>query len=292
MGGGTPLAGATQPPATQGTPLAGVRPPAGAETSPITTVAQQPIATTGQPTQVASLPDRAFIEREVEEVLAGFQCSGLSATLSDDLRVMVTGYLGGDDDLPRLLNALSSVNGVRGVIESTSIRPWPFCAAIGVLEAQAAIVPGRGGGGPLVQPNNPSLIYQEGDSLVINATAAKTFDGYLYIDFIDKEGNVYHLFPTDRRTDNFRSAGTEVVVGGGPDGYPGDPHLVINPPYGTDMIVAISTPVPLFDEQRPFAESASVYLQELSEGLTALERRGFETPAAGNYVFITSRPAG
>ena len=73
---------------------------------------------------------------------------------------------------------------------------------------------------------------------------------------------------------------------------PGDPNLVINPPYGTDMIVAISTPAQLFSEPRPFAEPASAYLQALSQGLTALERRGFATPAAGSYVFITSRPRG
>ena len=107
---------------------------------------------------------------------------------------MVTGYLSADEDLRRLLNALSSVNGVRGVIESTNIRPWPFCAAIGVLEAQATLAPGQPGR-PLIEPNNPSLVYQQNDSLVINATASALFDGYLYIDFIDKEGNVYHLYP-------------------------------------------------------------------------------------------------
>jgi hypothetical protein len=251
----------------------------------------QPVVPAEQPTQIANLPSRALIEVEVNEVLSGFQCSGLSASLTDDLRVMVTGYLSADDDLRRLLNALSSVNGVRGVIESTNIRPWPFCAAIGVLEAQAALAPGQPGR-PVIRPNKPSLVYQQNDSLVINATASALFDGYLYVDFIDKEGNVYHLFPTDSRPENRVSPGGMIVVGGGPGGFPGDPHLVINPPFGTDMILAISTPVRLFDQPRPFAEPASAYLQALSDGLSALQRRGFETPAAGSYVFITSRPQG
>ncbi len=287
LGGGSALGGGQ--PASQ---------PASVQTTTTTTPTEigstttQPIEQTAtSPVQVASLPDRVLIESEVDEVLGGFECSRLSATLTDDLRVMVTGYLSGDDDLRQLLNALSSVNGVRGVIESTSIRPWPFCAAIGVLEAQAGIEPGQGRA-PLIQPNKESLIYQQNDSLVIRATAADQIDGYLYVSFIDKEGNVYHLFPTDRRPNNRVSRGGMVVVGGGPDGFPGDPNLVINPPYGTDMIVAISTPVELFSEPRPFAEPASAYLQALSESLSALRRRGFATPAAGSYIFITSRPQG
>ncbi len=282
IGNGSPLTGGTQPFTT---------PPSPVVTPPSVIPDPQPVVPATTPTQLANIPNRALIEREVDEVLSGFECSGLSATLSDDLRVMVTGYLSADDDLRRLLNALSSVNGIRGVLESTNIRPWPFCAAIGVLEAQATLAPGQPGR-PLIRPNNPSLVYQQNDSLVINATATALFDGYLYVDFIDKEGNVYHLFPTDRRTDNFQSAGRQVVVGGGPGGNPGDPNLVINPPYGTDMIVAISTPAQLFSQPRPFAEPASAYLQALSEGLTALQRRGFATPAAGSYVFITSRPRG
>ncbi len=294
--GGTAAVGSTSP-------LGGAR-PAASSTTPLASPAQpaaNPPVTTNAPltaqqaeapaVQLANVPNRVLIENEVNEVLAGFQCSGLSATLTDDLRVMVSGYLAGDDDQRRLLNALSSVNGIRGVIESTSIRPWPFCAAMGVLEAQAGVGSGRGGS-PLIRPNNDSLVYQQNDSLVIRATATDQFEGYLYVDFIDKEGNVYHLFPTDRRPDNRVSPGGMVVVGGGPGGYPGDPNLVINPPFGTDMIVAISTPVRLFSEPRPFAESASSYLQALSEGLTALARRGFATPAAGSYVFITSRPQG
>jgi len=48
----------------------------------------------------------------------------------------------------------------------------------------------------------------------------------------------------------------------------------------------------LFGVSRPFAEPASTYLQDLSEALTSLERRGFANPASGSYVFITSRPRG
>ena len=292
-GGGTTALGSQRP---TGGALGGGQQTSPAPQTPVAETQAAPVptaspATSESPVQVASLPDRVLIENEVNEVLGGFQCSGLSATLTDDLRVMVTGYLAGDDDLRQMLNALSSVNGVRGVIESTSIRPWPFCAAIGVLEAQAGIGQGRGHG-PIIRPNNDSLIYQQNDSLVIRATAASEFEGYLYVDFIDKEGNVYHLFPTDIRPENRVSAGGMIVVGGGPGGFPGDPHLVINPPFGTDMILAISTPVRLFDEPRPFTEPASTYLQALSDGLSALQRRGFETPAAGSYVFITSRPQG
>ncbi|NNG02993.1 MAG: protein kinase [Inquilinus sp.] len=258
----------------------------------------QPATGTGMPPlpaapgdQVASLPDRAFIDREVGEILSGFECANLSATLTDDLQIMVTGYLSADADLQRLVRALSSVQGIRGVIESASIRPWPFCAAIGVLEAQASLAPGQPGR-PGIQPNNPSLVYEQGDLLIVTASATRLYDGYLYVDFIDKEGNVYHLFPTETRRDNRSIAGQEVLVGGGPGGFPGDLKLEINPPYGTDMLVAISAPTPLFAGPRRFDEKASPYLQVLSERLTAIEREGHANPPIANYLFINSRPRG
>ena len=49
---------------------------------------------------------------------------------------------------------------------------------------------------------------------------------------------------------------------------------------------------PLTSFVLPGGGPASAYLQALSDGLSALQRRGFETPAAGSYVFITSRPQG
>ena len=122
---------------------------------------------------------------------------------------------------------------------------------------------------------------------MIRATSSRLYDGYLYIDFIDKQGSVYHLFPTTQRPDNSVFAGQEITVGGGPGGNPGELALTISPPFGTDMIIAISSPEPLFPEPREFEEPASTYLQVLSEALTAVSG-GSEQPVA-SYVFITSR---
>ena len=226
------------------------------------------------------------IRGRIATVTNQFQCAGLAGTLGVDRDISVSGFVSSDADLVRLVADLSAIAGVADVSHAVSVRPWPFCAAISVLDTQAGLEPGQPGK-PAIRPNNPSLIYFEGNNLVVRATATQLYDGYLYIDFIDKEGNVYHLFPTDSRPENRVSPGGMIVVGGGSGGFPGDPHLVINPPFGTDMIVAVSSPTPLFSEVLPFEEPASTYLQSLSEALAAATGPG-RNPVA-SYVFITSR---
>ncbi len=231
-------------------------------------------------------PDPVFMREEIAKVIAQFQCSGLSATLNDNLDVVVTGFVSDETDLGRLVIGLSAVPGVEQVFEAVSIRPWPYCAAINVLDTQAGLEPGVPGK-PAIRPNNADLVYYEGDNLVVRATATQMYDGYLYVDLIDKEGNVYHLFPSNRRSDNKVFAGQEITVGGGPAGHPADVVLPIGQPFGTDMIVAMSSPVPLYAEARPFQEPASEFLQTLSSALTDVTDSGHDPVAS--YVFITSR---
>ncbi len=229
----------------------------------------------------------ALIRAQIASIIRQFQCAGLSAALNEGLEIGVTGFVSSDEDFARLVPALSAIPGVKRVDEAVSVRPWPFCAAISVLETQAGLEPGLPGR-PAIRPNNPSLVYFKGDPLVIQASATQLYDGNLYVDFIDKQGSVYHLFPNDKRPDNSVFAGQDITVGGGPGGHLGDPPLVINPPFGADMIVALSTPRPLFVEARPFDEPASAYLQALSEALTKFAGQP-DAPVA-SYVFITSRP--
>ena len=226
------------------------------------------------------------IRAGIETVTSQFQCAGLAGTLGDNRDVTVSGFVSSDADVSKLVAELSAIPGVRRVNPAVTVRPWPFCAAISVVETQAGLEPGLPGK-PAIRPNNPSLIYFEGNNLVIRATSTRLYDGYLYIDFIDKQGSVYHLFPTGQRSDNSVFAGQEITVGGGPGGNPGELALSISRPFGTDMIVAISSPEPLFAEPREFEEPASSYLQVLSEALTAVSG-GEERPVA-SYVFITSR---
>ncbi len=226
------------------------------------------------------------IRAGIETVTSQFQCAGLAGTLGDNREVTVSGFVSSDVDVSKLVAELSAIAGVRRVNSAVTVRPWPFCAAISVVETQAGLEPGQPGR-PAIRPNNPSLIYFEGNNLVVRATSTRLYDGYLYIDFIDKQGSVYHLFPTRQRADNSVFGGQEITVGGGPGGNPGELALSISPPFGTDMIVAISSPQPLFDGPRDFEEPASSYLQTLSAALTAASG-GADKPVA-SYVFITSR---
>ncbi|MEE8271015.1 MAG: serine/threonine-protein kinase [Alphaproteobacteria bacterium] len=226
-------------------------------------------------------PDRPAIGDAIDRALSGFICASLTATLTEALDVSVAGFVSSADDIRRLRSKLMAVDGVAGVTDLPDVRPWPFCQAIGVIETQAGLDAGQSGK-PIIEPNNPSLVYSEGESLLVSVAATTLYDGYLYVDFIDKLGDIDHLLPSSDRGDNHLAAGEAVRLGGA--------KYVIRPPFGTDMIVAIATPTPLFAEPRPDTEPASAYLQALSEALTVVANQRLAQPAIGSYVFIISRP--
>jgi serine/threonine-protein kinase len=106
------------------------------------------------------------------------------------------------------------------------------------------------------------------------------FRGILRVDYLDREGNVQHLWPqvadpTQHLTgDRARRLEPGEVLNLGEPG-PGNPGWQVAPPFGTDLIVAIASEDALFDHPRPGnVENAEVYLRELKRGVESARSRG------------------
>jgi hypothetical protein len=125
--------------------------------------------------------------------------------------------------------------------------------------------------------------FKEGEFLVVNAVGA--FDGFLYIDFLDPEGNVVHMLPSPVSENNEVRAGQQIVIGKEKRRYE------ILPPHGRNVIVAITSRQPLFDTKRPEIESAEEYLSALN---VALQRVGQKKPVADSiavaFRFVDTHP--
>ena len=125
----------------------------------------------------------------------------------------------------------------------------------------------------------------------MRATATNRFDGYLYVDYIDNGGDVVHLFPTPRRPDNRVRAGEQVTLGVPKSrAEPGERFYVIGPPFGPNMILVTSSPVPLFDRQRAEAEKAADYVPALDAAMAAARGRGDGPAPVADYLFIDTVP--
>lgn len=236
--------------------------------------------------QVATLPapvDPGAIRQAAERVFAGFDCAGLDAIVSAAGRISVSGYVGSADAKARLSSAIADIPGATGASVTPAVRPWPHCAVLNVLDAHTR-VDRDGTFGLSITPNSQSLTYRDGERMFIDVSNASLFDGHLSVSFIDKEGNVVHLFPMPLLPDNAVSSGESVALGA-------EREYLIGPPFGDDMLIAISSPTPLFATPRAEVESAADYLPALARALESSDAANRGQEPISQYVFITSVPA-
>lgn len=215
---------------------------------------------------------------ELTQTLSGFDCASLTATLSKDLRITVSGYVASEADFKRLGDRLAGFQRIAEIANRATVAGRPACQVLDVLHAKAGAQADLRTL-PLVQPYRHGSQFAADEKLVIEAEATGEYDGYLYVDFVQHDGTVLHLMPGPDRPSAAVKAGERVVLGDGPQQY------TIAPPYGTEMLVAISSPTPLFKGARPQVEKVDTYLAALRGALDAAG-----TQVVSNFTFIATGP--
>lgn len=241
------------------------------------------------PVQRTRVVNPLTLRLQVDGILSRFDCAALSASVTSEMAVAVEGFVSSQADLRQLRTQLNAIDEITALSMPVAVQIWPFCAVVKVVDADGS-ASGQPGA-PRIAPNNRSLVYTEGDSLIVRATATNRFDGYLYVDYIDNGGDVVHLFPTPRRPDNRVRAGEQVTLGVPKSrAEPGERFYVIGPPFGPNMILVTSSPVPLFDRQRAEAEKAADYVPALDAAMAAARGRGDGPAPVADYLFIDTVP--
>jgi Domain of unknown function (DUF4384) len=215
---------------------------------------------------------------QLTQALSGFDCASLAATLSKDMKITISGYVASNADLKQLGEKLAGFQRTAEIVNQATVAGRPACAMLELLQqktgAQADLRTL-----PAVQPFAHGPAFAAEEKLVVEAQATPLFDGFLYVDFVQHDGTVLHMMPGPDRTGNAVKAGERVLLGQGAQEY------TIAPPYGTEMLVVISSPKPLFKEARPQVEKADAYLAALG---TALDGAGKQV--VSNYAFVTTGP--
>ena len=241
----------------------------------------------------SAAPERGdtLLEATVDRVVAGLECSEVSAVVTPAGLVELSGYVASTDERDRLFSALGNIDGVSGVDGAVDVYTWPFCEAIGLLRRHTSVGP-TDPSRPQMRPGQPPDSYEAGDNLALHISASDAFDGYLYVDLIASDGTVLHLLPEQLLPDNIVEAGRTVAIGGDPEtAGPNDRLWTIARPLGDKMLLAISTPTPLFDDIRPVQETAADYFPELEESLAGIARLGGREILPASYLFLqTSEP--
>ena len=231
--------------------------------------------------------DHTAVAAAVSNVVAGFDCADLSATLSSDLTVFVSGRVASAQDQRALESRLGAVEHVKGVVPRVEVLASPFCDLMDLLGPHGLSAAQGGRKGPAVSVNSPTRTFREGQFLVVDVTAGPGHRGYLYVDYLDSAGNFVHMLPGPSNGANAVAPGQRIVLGGD---QAEARQYEIAPPHGRGMIVAIVTRKPLFDRPRPEVETMAEYLPALAAQLARLQSEGRSDEVTASASFIETRP--
>jgi serine/threonine protein kinase len=245
--------------------------------SPLSTVPPQTTATQAPTTQP---PAPVLNLAAVTPVLAQVPCSALAATVHDGA-LQVRGFLGQRVGTPRLKEMLGAIPGAKSIDIDAQPVADADCPVIQTFApywrrnqeaGRAAVIRTRAGNGALT----------EGESLIVDIKTP-AYVSYAYVDYFVLDGSVAHLVPNLRSRANQAPANYEAAVGS-------LGNWVISAPFGTELIVLLLTPKPLFDPVRPEVESRAEYLQLLRKQLAQMEGKPGADRIVADFVQITTRP--
>ncbi len=214
-------------------------------------------------------------------VLGQFECAALSATLEESSQLIVTGHVSSAGDLDRLSLDLANFGQVAEIANQADVYAWPHCEAAEILRG-FTLLDSDPGVGPTVRPFNHGRAYRQGENMVIEATAPADAASFVYVDFVQQDGNVVHLSPTADGQPGQLDAGARLILGQGVQRYR------VEPPFGTEMVMILSSPMALFDEVRPQIEPAQEYLGALRAALNAAREAGHGAALRSDFSFLVT----
>ncbi|MEM5315111.1 protein kinase [Paraburkholderia sp. JHI869] len=247
--------------------------------SPAVVVANVPAASAVAAAPASSAPaaDAASVAA-LNATLARIPCSALAASLLEQV-VQVRGFANAGENMAHVHDALAQTPGGQAAkLDLTAVENHN-CEVVSAFAPYWRANHLAGGGATIhTQPLDAHLT--QGMPLIVDITTPH-YDSYVNVDYFSLDGSVVHLVPSNVERDNQAPPGFAATVGG--SGY-----WLVDKPFGTEMIVLLITPAPLFDGLRPASESRSAYLAAVAQQLKKMEARYGAGHIVADFVQITT----
>jgi Papain family cysteine protease len=173
-------------------------------------------------------------------------CGRVSVQAVNGKRVL-SGFVGEKSELDRLTAFAERM----GVGLDVDLYPWPQCEVANTLaDISTGEIPEVEGG--------KKRMLSAGDALTIDVRTPNT-DSFVSLTYIQADGTAVNLTPPDMELKQFRP-NTRIVLG---DGSAGKPLFRVKPPFGHELLIAVSSKSPLFTTVRPPVESDREFLSAL-----------------------------
>jgi serine/threonine-protein kinase len=215
------------------------------------------------------------MRQALAEVARTANCALPRFSVSGEGQIGVSGPVGAGTPQAGLREAVEGVAPHAPVTWRTRAFDGPYCAALDLVR-------------PIAQPSSPFLglnLKDEATTLkdhqpIVPMLRLPEFPAHLVVDYLSHDGSVTHLFPTRADHDKAFAANAAVTLG-----EPGKGVGEAGPPFGTDMIVAVASSVPLFAQRRPAeGETVETYLPALRAAIEAAQQRNAKV--AGRAIVL------
>ncbi len=188
--------------------------------------------------------------QQIQAWLNNLPCADLNSTLGTDGQVRITGYIGNPDDLTEITQALTQQG--LSVKQDSVIRPWPQCEALKTLQADLQTPQGLA----LTTSADEKGELEQGQKLIIEVKTP-AFPSYLYLIYVQANGDAVYLQQPQIPFAKPLNPDTTMRYG---DGHDGSAEFTITPPLGPELIVAVASASPLFNEALPQQETEREFL--------------------------------
>jgi hypothetical protein len=233
--------------------------------------------------QAPAAPVPAPTPAAVAAVLARIPCAALVGTV-DGHAITVRGLLATPPGPAGLKDQLAAMPGVADVHLDVGNVERDKCPVLSTLGPYWSAYRRAGGGAAirLAGGHGADARLTEGDSLMVDVTTPAA-ESYIAVDYYSLDGSVTHLLPNARARDNRAPPNYTATVGSlGEWG--------IGKPFGSELVVLMTTPAPLFDALRPVSEPAAGYLAEIAKRLDTIRAADGEGKVAVEFLQIHTSP--
>jgi hypothetical protein len=146
--------------------------------------------------------------------------------------------------------------------------------ASGAAGASIRLHPGSGG--------RSGTDLKEGDTLMVDVTTPN-YQSHVAVDYFALGGSVVHLLPNAVERETLAPPRYTATIGN-------LGNWMIGAPFGTEMVVFLATPVPLFEGVRPNPEPGPAYLNALDERLAQIGKSHGAGTIGVDFLQITTHP--
>jgi predicted Ser/Thr protein kinase len=216
----------------------------------------------------------------VMPMLDRVSCAALDATVNNGT-VNLHGYASQRLDMDRLKKELLALPGAKKVAADVTPVSDEKCAVMDLYEPYWRVNKDAGGV-TTIRTRSEHGELTEGDPLIVSITTPP-YESYVNLDYYSLDGGVVHMVPGPRIVGNQAPPSYAATIGDLGE-------WIIAKPFGTELVVVLTTPKPLFDQPRKEVEKGVDYLAALRKRLDQLGSDSSHDRITADFVMINTRP--